>query len=70
MQVVNTLKAKIVVNKKLNTVRIICAYNVYDNKFPSQRNCAYVTGDITREDIPATLERINKLMGSDIQTLA
>jgi hypothetical protein len=52
---VNTpAKAKIVFNKKLGTVRVVVAFNVGD-KFPAQRNCAFVSGDLMQEDVPRVL---------------
>jgi hypothetical protein len=58
---VNTpAKAKIVINKKLGTVKVVVAFNVYKklNKndelvyaFPPQKDCAYVSGDLEPTEV-------------------
>ena len=58
------LYVKFLTNKKLNTVRIVCAYNVYKNaegtyNVPTQKQCAYVSGDLLAEDVTNTLVRIS-----------
>ena len=65
MQAVQTAQAKIILNRKLNTVRILVAFNVYKNAdgkyaFPPQRACAYVSGDMRDEDVAAAAERISQ----------
>jgi len=64
---VNTpAKAKLVFNKKLNTVKVVVAFNVHkklNNKnelvhaFPVQNKCAYVSGDLD----PASTEVLQAL---------
>lgn len=53
-------KAKIIFNKKLGTVKVIVAFNVYKkiNKndelvyaFPPQKDCAYVSGDLEPTEV-------------------
>ena len=66
------LYVKFVKNNKLNTVRIVCAYNVIKNvegvySFPPQKSCAYVSGDIVHDDVQSTLERISQRMQADLQ---
>lgn len=58
------LFVKFVQNKKLNTVKILCAFNVYKNSegvyaFPTQKQCAYVSGDVLAQDVANTLVRIS-----------
>ena len=48
-------------NNKLNTVRIVCAYNVLANAKLTQRSAAYVSGDLAAEDVANTLQRISKM---------
>jgi hypothetical protein len=50
-------RAKIVKNAKLQTLRLIVAFNVYETnskgsyKFPVASKCAYVSGDLAAEDV-------------------
>ncbi len=72
MQIVQVAQAKLVINRKLNTVRIVAAFNVYKNAegkyaFPPQRQCAYVSGDLRDEDVAATAERISKTLNAQVQ---
>ena len=65
------LFVKFVKNNKLQTVRILCAYNVYKNAegkyvFPTQKQCAYVSGDVRNEDIANTLVRISNNMQAEL----
>jgi hypothetical protein len=49
-------------NNKLNTVRIVCAYNVLANSKLTQRSAAYVSGDLVDEqDVANTLQRISAM---------
>jgi hypothetical protein len=49
-------------NNKLNTVRIVCAYNVLQNAKLTQRSATYVSGDLVNEqDVANTLVRISAL---------
>lgn len=66
------LYVKFINNKKLNTVRIVCAYNVIKNaegtyNFPTQKQCAYVSGDVMDEDVQTTLQRISNKMQAELQ---
>ena len=75
---VNTpAKAKIVVNKKLGTVKVVVAFNVHkklNNKnelvhaFPVQAKCAYVSGDIDATEVLQALHTASKTLNtSNIQ---
>lgn len=57
-------------NNKLNTVRIVCAYNVLANAKLTQRSADYVSGDLVNEqDVANTLQRIST-MHNNAQMLA
>lgn len=58
----NTLaKAKLTFNKKLQMYKLICAFNVTETnkngelKFPTQKKCDFVSGDITIEELGRVL---------------
>jgi hypothetical protein len=67
---VNTpAKAKIIFNKKLGTVKVIVAFNVYKkiNKndelvyaFPPQKDCAYVSGDLEPTEVLQALHHASR----------
>jgi hypothetical protein len=65
-KVLQTAKYKIVVNTKLNTVRIVCAFNIYNNANITQRNAAYVSGDLLRQDVASTLVTISKKLNANL----
>jgi hypothetical protein len=77
MHIVSTAKYKLVINKKLDTVRIVCAFNVYNQindqgqvvtRFPAQSKCAYVSGDLMPADVEPTLALIaDKLKANIVQ---
>jgi hypothetical protein len=64
-------KAKIVKNKKLNTLRLIVAFNVFeltargDYKFPPQSKCDFVSGDLNAEDVLAALKTAETVLRTD-----
>jgi hypothetical protein len=66
-------KAKIVKNKKLNTLRLIVAFNVYERtikgeyKFPTQSKCAYVSGDLAEEDVLDAVQSASRAISADIE---
>ncbi len=71
----NTLvkaKAKLIKNKKLDTLRLVVAFNVYETnklgayKFPVQAKCAYVSGDLNAEDVFNALENAKRAVRADI----
>jgi hypothetical protein len=60
-------KAKLVFNKKLQTYKLVCAFNVYETtkqfdktvyKFPVQKKCDFVSGDINKETLHTDLLRV------------
>jgi hypothetical protein len=76
MQVVSTAKYKILTNRKHNTVRIVCAFNVYKQydeegnavfRFPVQSKCEYVSGDLnSSEDVANTLQTIAHKLNANL----
>ena len=64
-------KAKIVKNKRLQTVRLIVAFNVYEQnakgeyKFPVSAKCDYVSGDLLTEDVFTEIERAKSVLRTD-----
>lgn len=50
-------RAKLVKNAKLKTLRLIVAFNVYEQnskglyKFPVNKKCDYVSGDLLADDV-------------------
>jgi hypothetical protein len=66
-------KAKLVRNKKLDTLRLIVAFNVYERtskgelKFPTQSKCAYVSGDLLETDVLNALQNASKAISADIE---
>ena len=64
-------KAKIVHNKKLDLYKLVVAFNVYETKkqfnavvykFPVQKKCDYVSGDITIDDVANTLQKAKQAL--------
>jgi hypothetical protein len=72
---VNTpAKAKIVFNKKLNTVKIVVAFNVHkkiNNKgelvhaFPVQSKCAFVSGDLQFAEVNTVLTKAAGMLNTN-----
>jgi hypothetical protein len=71
----NTLvkaKAKLIKNKKLDTLRLIVAFNVYETnkngnyKFPVNSKCAYVSGDLNADDVFNALANASKTVRAEI----
>ena len=66
-------KAKLIKNKKLKTLRLIVAFNVFETnakgelKFPQQNKCAYVSGDLQTEDVFYALECAKKTVRAEIE---
>lgn len=64
-------RAKLVQNKKLETLRLVIAFNVYernakgDYKFPVSKKCDYVSGDLLAEDVFNELELAKKVLRTD-----
>jgi hypothetical protein len=71
---VNTpAKAKLVINKKLGTVKVVVAFNVHKkinargelvHAFPVQQKCAYVSGDVDATDVLDVLQRASKQLNT------
>jgi hypothetical protein len=65
-------KAKLVYNKKLDTLRLIVAFNVFETnkmgsyKFPSAKNCAYVSGDLLEADVANALHNASNAIRAEI----
>jgi hypothetical protein len=61
-------KAKLVFNKKLQTYKVIIAFNVTqrnkkgDLMFPVQKKCDFVSGDITLEDLGRVLNTAKQVL--------
>ena len=71
-QALNTVaKAKLVKNKKLDTLRLIIAFNVTqtnkkgDYIFPVSKKCAYVSGDLLPEDVLNALNNAKQQLRTD-----
>ena len=71
-QALNTIaKAKIVKNKKLDTLRVIIAFNVTqtnkkgDYIFPVSKKCAYVSGDLQQEDVLDAINNAKQQLRTD-----
>ena len=71
-QALNTVaKAKIIRNKKLDTLRLIVAFNVTQtNKkgdfiFPVSKKCAYVSGDLQAEDVLTAITQAKAILRTD-----
>jgi len=65
-------KAKLIKNKKLDTLRLVVAFNVYETnklgayKFPVQAKCAYVSGDLQEADVLNALATASKAVRAEI----
>jgi hypothetical protein len=65
-------KAKLVKNAKLNTLRLVVAFNVYETtkngayKFPVQSKCAYVSGDLDANDVLNALATAKRAVRAEI----
>ena len=64
-------KAKLIKNKKLDTLRLVVAFNVYEtNKkgdyiFPVSKKCAYVSGDLQQEDVLNAIHNAKQVLRAD-----
>lgn len=73
MTALDKAKAKLVKNSKLNTVKLIVAFNVYEQNrrgnwlFPRQQKCAYVSGDLVDgNDVLRVLKQAEQILGTEI----
>lgn len=61
-------RAKIVKNKKLQTLRLVVAFNVYEQnkkgeyKFPVAKKCDYVSGDLQVGDVLNAVENAKRVL--------
>jgi hypothetical protein len=66
-------KAKLIKNKKLKTLRLIVAFNVFETnakgelKFPQQSKCAYVSGDLHTDDVFTALDCARRAVRAEIE---
>ena len=60
-------KAKLVFNKKVNSYKLVVAFNAHKSinaagkvkyAFPTQSKCAYVSGDLLAENLQAELANV------------
>ena len=64
-------KAKLIKNKKLDTLRLVVAFNVYEtNKkgdyiFPVSKKCAYVSGYLQQEDVLNAINNAKQVLRTD-----
>ena len=74
-------KAKLVYNKKLQSYKLVVAFNAhkqfkkdkYGNEkvvyaFPTQAKCAYVSGDIIYEELQAEVSRLTDVAKLQLRT--
>lgn len=74
----NTLaRAKLVYNKKIDAYKLIVAFNVHARQkdtgetvylFPTQKKCAYVSGDIPYKTLDADLARLTATVKQQLRT--
>ena len=63
-----TARAKLVKNAKLKTLRLVVAFNVYEQnskgeyKFPVSKKCDYVSGDLQADDVLSAVERAKAVL--------
>lgn len=68
MQTSTLARARLVKNARLNTLRLVVAFNVFEVKqnggfkFPVQKKCDYVSGDLTEAEVPAVLEHAARVL--------
>jgi hypothetical protein len=68
--------AKLVYNKKLNAYKMQIAFNVhkelvgtnYKYKFPTQKKCNYVSGDLLAENLEAEVQRTVAFAQQNLRT--
>lgn len=64
-------KAKLIKNRKLDTLRLIVAFNVYETnskgeyKFPVHKKCDFVSGDLQRDEVFAALAQARATLRTD-----
>jgi hypothetical protein len=64
-------KAKLIKNKKLDTLRLIVAFNVYETnvrgeyKFPVHKKCDFVSGDLQADEVFAAIAQAKQVLRTD-----
>jgi hypothetical protein len=64
-------RAKLVKNAKLKTLRLVVAFNVYEQnskgyyKFPTSKKCDYVSGDLLPEDVLDAVANAKAVLRTD-----
>ena len=64
-------KAKLIKNKKLDTLRLIVAFNVYETnskgeyKFPVHKKCDFVSGDLQRDEVLTAIAQAKTTLRTD-----
>jgi hypothetical protein len=64
-------RAKLVKNTKLKTLRLIVAFNVYEQnakgeyKFPVSKKCDYVSGDLLPDDVLDAVANAKAVLRTD-----
>ena len=64
-------KAKLIKNKKLQTLRLIVAFNVYETnskgeyKFPVHKKCDFVSGDLQADEVLQAIAQAKAQLRTD-----
>ena len=64
-------KAKLIKNKKLDTLRLIVAFNVYETnskgeyKFPVHKKCDFVSGDLQQDEVLTAIAQAKATLRTD-----
>ena len=64
-------KAKLIKNKKLDTLRLIVAFNVYEtnsrgeHKFPVHKKCDFVSGDLQADEVLTAIAQAKATLRTD-----
>jgi len=70
-------KAKLIYNKKLDTYKLVCAFNVFETKkqfnkvvykFPVQKKCDYVSGDLSAQTLATDLAYVMQCAQKTMRT--
>jgi hypothetical protein len=72
---VNTVaKARLIYVKNKETYKVVIAFNVTETtkngkyKFPTQKHCAYVSGDLAYETLQADVQRVVETAKKTLKT--
>ena len=64
-------KAKLIKNRKLQTLRLIVAFNVYETnakgeyKFPVHKKCDFVSGDLQADEVLTAIAHAKQQLRTD-----